>query len=210
MGAVSSSSTVSLLEVANSFMRVCNISNSAVSGSGSFTVPSYARGAVITVTAAGGGANGTIGGGGGGTVYLHRLVQSGQTISYVIGAGGAKSATTGGASYGSPGGNSNVTINGVTYEAAGGLGDQTNAAEGGIAEGDIWNATQLFDGYVGLYMYESNQGSPGEIDGTGGNPGLFDTGLLNYGGTTVLAHTVALEVLVLAQVVQMVVMDLFV
>jgi len=175
MGVVSSSSTVSLLQVANAFMRVCNVEIYKTAGSGSATVPSYARGVIIACTGAGGGGNTTGGGGGGGTVYLHRLVTSGQTISFVLGTGGA---TGSGSASGGIGTESNVTINGVTYSAYGGQGGSNFQVSGvTISDGDFWGLNDILLG-ASASTFESAYGLPGETDGTGGEPGLWQEGII--------------------------------
>lgn len=178
MGIVANSTTVSLLQVANAFMRVCNSNTITSTGSGTIVVPSYARGVVVIGTAAGGGGNTVWGGGGGGTLYIHRLVESGQTISYSVGTGGPAGS---GSAAGTNGGNTNVTIGAVTVEAKGGIGGGASGVA--YAEGDIWNTINPFDGYDGSYPKESNSGKPGEFDGTQGEPGLMqeDLGIGSYG-----------------------------
>lgn len=172
MGIVANTTTVSLLQVANAFMRVCNSSNIVTTGSGSITVPSYARGVVVIAVGAGGGGNTVYGGSGGATLYLHRLVTSGQTINYNVGTGGT--ATTVGSGVGGDGSSTNVTIGGVTFEASGGQGGQIFTSGGTTAQSDLWTIYSAA---------ETNAGTSGEIDGTAGLPGLQQENLY-AGGLT--------------------------
>lgn len=167
MGAVANSSTVSLLQLANGYNRICNVTSITATGSGSVTVPDYATSVVIiAVGAGGGGATNTSslgwGGAGGSTIVLRRAVTPGQTISYIVGAGG--SGGSGAAAAGGRGGNSNVTIGGTTYVGHGGEGGYPYTRGSGFGSGDGDNFSQVGEdgidqpagGYAGWSIYHPN------------------------------------------------------
>lgn len=179
MGAVSNSSTVSLMAVANAFNRVVNVQSFQISSgntSTTVTVPSYATTVTVVFTGGGGGGcdanppSNSFGGGGGGSSYVRRIVTPGSTIAYNVGAGGT--GGTGGGN-GSAGGNSNVIISGVTFESGGGSGGTTTGGSGGLP---AYNSDNFSDGIFGTGF-----GSDGEFDGTGGLPGadFYQNILLN-------------------------------
>lgn len=162
------------------------------SGSGSITVPEHCTAYVWAIGAGGSGrtsgSNGA-GGGGGGALYYECLVFSGQTISYVIGTGGAAVGTAN--ADGFPGTDTTVTMPGnrVLRAGGGGAGTTTGGA-GGIASGGLRN----YQGGAG-----GNPNAAGEAGGNGGGAGgAAGSGLGGGGGAAnpgdIPAGTLAMSV----------------
>lgn len=164
-------------------------------GAGGYVIPpGYTK---LEITALGGGGGGTgqatsgirygTGGGGGGAVYRFPLpVLGGQTVSYVVGTGGA-----GGATNSSPGANTTVTVNGLTFTGNGGrnptpLIDPTFGFVYAYIGGNGGSCTfppaySSFGAYIqpgGLGGYAG----PGSTNGTDGLPGLYNISGAGAGG----------------------------
>ena len=152
------------------------------SGSGSLTVPQFARKMSILIIGGGGGAGGgseqdpyVTGGGGGGAGGLLELVISvspGDNIVWTVGAGGSGYKTPGNIS-GKPddGGDSQVVINGsTTYQAPGGKSASSGATKhyniGGIA-----GNTNSSNGTNGTFSGVGGIGGSVPGYGTGGSNG---------------------------------------
>lgn len=109
-----------------------------ITTSGTYTAPVTGLYKITVKGGGGGGAGGYYtsavcyggaGGGEGGTTIAYEKLDVGDTVSVVIGAGGAGGAVQSGA--GSNGGNSTVTVNSTTYTGGGGSG-ATGLGVGGI------------------------------------------------------------------------------
>jgi hypothetical protein len=143
----------------------------------------------------GGGDNGSFGGGGGGGAGIQPFltfltVVPGETLTIVIGSGGAGglgsgSLGTGASQYGSPGTASTVTgstsgLLATFYGAPGGVRGRDNGAAGGLAngvsyiEGGASNkniSSAGFSGGINLFQSSAATGGPGGYSGSGGGNG---------------------------------------
>jgi len=168
-------------------------------GTFTFTVPTGVTS--VSVVALGGGASGGVtgsgtgptyygGGGGGGLAYRNNVsVTPGQTISVVVGAGGARvggttrNPSTGAAInfIGNNGTNSSVTIAGVATTGTGGLRSPGSAsstgAAGTVGAGGGPAGTRTGGGTGG-----SGGGNGGQLSGSGGGGGAGWSGTAGAGG----------------------------
>ena len=150
----------------------------STAGSYTFVVPAGVT--RISFAAIGGGGGGGVGdenygaGGGGACAYRNNVaVTPGESISIIVGAGGAGAPSTtlnfaGAGSPGSPGGFSRVTVNGVSTTAGGGSGGQGNGlqASGGTISGTTSGGGS---GGSGGAKLAAGGGGSGGFTGTGGN-----------------------------------------
>jgi hypothetical protein len=180
---------------------VSNVTLTVLTGSGTYSIPSGLKKALIVVVGGGGGGNGGAatdsaggGGGGGGTVIKLVAVADLTNRAYVVGAGGAASAL----GVGNAGTTSTFNINGTTILTAGGGGAGTQGAAfsvvgvsvaggvGGTAtsgdlnipgmpgeRGVIYSGTTGWGGSGGNSVFGMGAGSPGVsvAGGTGGDYG---------------------------------------
>lgn len=170
-------------------------------GAGSWTVPPTVTSIDVEVWGGGGGAGigGVVGGapsGGGGGAYARKryTVNAGDTVSYVVGAGGAGGSVDT-PRPGQPGGASSATVAGVTIIAGGG-GAGVNADDplsgnhpgGGVADGpyDVGISGQDGHGFLALgggsYVGGDAGGAPLGGPGMFGASGSFRTARAPGGG----------------------------
>jgi hypothetical protein len=163
----------------------------AITSTGTYTVPSGAKAVQIQVWGAGGGGSkgysnlkGT-GGGGGGFSQKTMNVTAGSTLSVTIGTGGTGASTSGN---GSGGGTSSVSSGSVVASATGGSGGQSTAAPDGIGgisgTGVIGDFT--FNGGSGTNLVIPTASSPGGGGGSSaGTAANGSSGSGNLGGSAV-------------------------
>ncbi len=148
-------------------------------GSGNFTVPTGVTSVIVEVWGAGGGGGaagttgsdqGAAGGGGGGYTRKTLTVSAGQTIAYVVGAGGAGNSTADDALAGTTGGLSSATYSGTTYTANGGVGGVGNMGSGVVGVGGTaTNGDENRTGGSGSLKTGNIGGGGGSSAGSGSN-----------------------------------------
>ena len=147
-------------------------------GSGNFTVPTGVTSVIVEVWGAGGGGGaggaagnpGAAGGGGGGYTRKTLTVSAGQTIAYVVGAGGAGNLLYDNSAAGTTGAPSSATYSGTTYTANGGIGGGSRegtelAGTGGSASNGDENRT----GGTGSIKSSGRGGGGGSSASSGSN-----------------------------------------
>jgi hypothetical protein len=161
-------------------------------GAFSWTVPAGVY-LIRKLTAFGGGGGGGFGNNSGGVasganagatgIKSAIAVVPGQSVTGIIGAGGAASTSTG--VNGSTGGNTTVTVGATTYTAPGGLGGLSSASVAALSPG-VGTAPTNFDGGT---SYKGGRGSFGFIyngpttgSGNGGNAVLGGNGGIGGSG----------------------------
>lgn len=153
----------------------------------SWTIPSGVTAVKVTIIGGGGGGggsttsgpcctpNGGAGGGAGGTAIQYFTGVSG-TMTYTVGAGGARGTT----STGTTGGTSSVVYSGTTYSATGGAGGTVGVNPGGGLGGTGSAATINISGGTGSPgLYTVAGGIPAPLGG--GAPLGFPGGSNGYG-----------------------------
>ena len=149
-------------------------------GSGNFTVPTGVTSVIVEVWGAGGGGGagglqtspGAAGGGGGGYTRKTLTVSAGQTIAYVVGAGGAGNLLCENSAAGTTGDPSSATYSGTTYTANGGVGGESNGGGGtGLAGtgGSASNGDENRTGGTGSIKSQGRGGGGGSSASSGSN-----------------------------------------